>query len=162
MFGKTIINKSEKIRKLPAPNQQHKDPNRNLWGREYILIIKIGVAPYSSSCGQTIFSFSQKASISSLLIVIDELAGTRVDSSHKEEEDREDDKRLDLEDGESSLNVQLGQGTLPSQDLANQGSNESKLSHAANEKLISLSKPPERTCSASRRQKTSISAEAGF
>ena len=85
-------------------------------------------------------------SVNLLVIVVDELAGARVDGRHKEEDDVEQNNGLDLPNGDASLKVELSKSSLARYNLANNGRDETELSHAADEQLISLGEAEDRAC----------------
>ena len=75
------------------------------------------------------------------VVIIDELAGSGVNGSEKEEDDVEDDEGLKLGDGHSSLDVKLRQGTLAGDDFANDGERNAELRQTPHEQLVGLGKP---------------------
>ena len=75
------------------------------------------------------------------VVIVHELAGSRIDGSKKEEDDIEDDEGLKLGDGHSRLDVELRQGTLAGDDLADDGESNAELRQTPHKQLVSLGEP---------------------
>jgi len=67
------------------------------------------------------------------------------DGGEEEEEDAEEDERLDLVDGDAGLDVELREGALSRDDLADEGEGVAELREAADEELVGLGEAEERS-----------------
>lgn len=78
------------------------------------------------------------------VVVADELAGAGVDGGDEEEDDVEEDERLDLVDGDAGLDVELREGALAGDDLADDGEGDAELREPADEQLVGLGEAEQR------------------
>ncbi|KAK4788808.1 hypothetical protein SAY86_020127 [Trapa natans] len=82
-----------------------------------------------------------------IFLIRNKLPSSGVYSSNEEEEDVEEHKRFDLVDGDAGLDVELGQGSLPGDDLSDQREGKSELCQPSHKELIRLGEPKKRAFS---------------
>ena len=80
-----------------------------------------------------------------VFVICDKLPCPRIDGSYQEENNPYEHKGLDLINGHSSFNVELGQCSFASDNFSNDGEGNAKLSHPPHKELICLGKAKGRT-----------------